>query len=127
MLEVDLVSWLDSTLGCEVFYQHLHRQPVSPFVWFTRSGDSSADALDDSGDPDVVFCDLEIYSDDLAELQTICAALRAERDYRGDLGNGYVDDIAIVDQVDDYQLRASAESLPQFSTSFRLTITGYES
>jgi hypothetical protein len=128
MLENDLVTWISSVLtDCEVFYQHLNRNPGSPFAWFIRSGDSTADSLNDDGEPDQVFFDLEIYSNDLTELQTLAATIRDQRDYRGDIGNGYVDDVSIADQVDGYELQASAESLPEYSTAFRVIVTGYES
>ena len=125
MLENDLVAWLNSVLGCDVHYQHLDRKPATTFAWFIRSGDDSADSLDDDGEPDQVFFDLELYSSSLTGLQSLSSLMRSQRDYRGDIGTGYVDDIAITDQVDDYQLRANADTLPEYSTSFRLTVTGY--
>jgi hypothetical protein len=125
MLEADLVAWLSDNLEAEVFYQHINHQPTSPFVWFSRSGDETFDTLDGDGEPDVVYFNLEIYSDDLGELQSLSSELRSHRDYRGSIGTGYVDDIGISDQIDDYQFKATADSLPEFSTSFRLIVTGY--
>lgn len=126
MLEADLVQWLGSVLpGTDVFYQHIDRKTPDEFAWVIRSGDDSEDELDGGGEPDRVFFDLEIYARDLTTMQALSQAIRDERDYRGTFGDGYVDDVEITDQIDDYQTRANADSLPEFSTTFRMVVTGY--
>lgn len=126
MLEQDLVAWFSENLSVPVHYQHLDRNPSSKFAWLVRSGDDNADSLDDSGEPDIVFFDLEIYASSLTDFQDLAILVRALRDYRGTLGESYVDDIAITDQIDDYEYRANADSLPEYRAAFRITVSGYQ-
>lgn len=126
MLEQDLVKWLAELTALPVYYQHIDQQPAEKFVWFTRNGDDSTDCLDELGEePDIVYFDVELYASSAIELQEKTKLLRSGRDYRGDLDTGWVDDIAIADQRDDYQPQANAESLPPFMSAYRFTVTGY--
>lgn len=124
-LEENLVTWLNSVTGLPVHYQHIDRQPAGAFCWFIRNGDEDLDTLDGSGEPDVVYFDLEVYAQTAAAIQSQSKILRAQRDYGGALGDGTVDDISIDDQRDDYEPQAAAESLPPYAAAFRLTISGY--
>lgn len=127
MLENDLITWLASVTSQTVFYQHLNREPPDSFLWFIRNGDDGNDELDGSGEPDTVYFDLEAYASTPAEIQALAKILRQQRDYRGALGSGTVDDIDFQDQRDDYEPQANADTLPDYSATFRMVVTGYES
>lgn len=129
-LEQDLRTFLKSKLSFndnQVFYQHLDRKPTSPFIWFIRNGDDSADSLDDlDGDePFTVYFDVELYGDSATALQSLATTVRRQSNYTGSMGSGYVQDIEVSDQKDDYELQAQAETLPEYSASFRIAISGY--
>ena len=127
MIEKDLRTWLGSILsGLRVFYLHLDKQPPDAFAWFIRAGDDRLDTIDASGEPDIIYFDIELWTGSPAELTTLAAALRAQSDYRGVFGAGWVDDIQILDQQDDYEPQASADTLPPYGTAFRLIVSGYE-
>lgn len=126
MLEQDLVDWLSETTGVAAHYQHLDSKPPQQFVWFIRNGDGDLETLDGTGEPDIVYFDLEIYAETPAAVQAIALLIRAKRDYRGDIGDGRVEDIAFEDQRDDYESQASAETLPAYAASFQLVVSGYE-
>lgn len=125
-LEQDLIAWLAAATGVPVHFQHLDRKPADVFVWFIRNGDESADTIDQTGDPDVVYFDLEAYASSLTEAGRIADVIRGLRDYRGAVGTGWVDDVDFQDQRDDYEPQANAESLPDYAVSFRMVVTGYE-
>lgn len=125
MLEQDLLSWLGATTSLPTFYQHIDTKPPAAFIWVQRNGDNSLDCLDETGEPDEVFFDIEIYCQTSIDLQTKNRLLRLQRDYRGAIGTGWVDDIAIDDQRDDYEPQASADTLPPLLSAFRLTVSGY--
>lgn len=128
-LEEHVRSFLIDKLGISVFYQHLNRKQDNEFAWFLRNGDETEDTLDGDGSPDTVYFDLEVYTDDVDTLPTLCGKLRGLSDYRGllrvDSPESYVDDLEIRDQSDDYEPRANADSLPAYSASFRMMATGF--
>lgn len=129
-LEQDLVAFLRTRLsldGNQVFYQHLERKPSAPFAWFIRNGDDDADSLDDADgeEPFTVYFDLEIYADSPDVVQTK-ASIARKIDFYGDVGSGRVQSIEITDQKDDYELQAQADTLPPYSASFRIAVSGYE-
>ena len=127
MIEEDLKTWLGTLqAGLRTFYQHLLSAPPRKFIWFRRAGDESLDTIDGTGEPDIIYFDVEVYAETLTDLTTLCAALRTRRDYRGVFGSARVEDVQIQDQQDDYEPKASADSLPEFMSSFRLIVTGYE-
>lgn len=127
MIETDLRTWLQSLEAeLQVFYLHLQAQPPTKFMWFIRAGDDRLDTIDASGEPDIIYFDVELWAASPAELTTLAAALRAQSDYRGDLGDGWVDDIQVLDQQDDYEPQATADTLPPYGTAFRLIVSGYE-
>jgi hypothetical protein len=126
MLEQDLVTWLSEITALPAHYQHLDSKPARAFVWFIRNGDDDLDTLDGSGEPDVVYFDLEIYDQTPVSVQSLAQVIRSYRDYRGELGDGAVDDIAFEDQRDDYESQASADTLPPYTAAFRLIVSGYE-
>lgn len=128
-IESDLLAHIADHLNIPVHYQHLSRRPTGEFAWFIRNGEDYHDDLDpDSSEPDVVYCDLELYADSADRLVDLATLTRSMRDYRGSFGDGpaFIDDIGIEDQRDDYEQQAPADSLPPFSTSFRVVLTGYE-
>lgn len=126
-IEDDFRTWLASLAeNFKAFYQHLAGNPGSEFAWFRRAGDDSAPSLDDSGEPDIIYWDVELYSSSLERQVTLCRALRAYRDHRGALGSGVVEDIQVTDQQDDYEPQASGNTLPPFMAAFRVITTGYE-
>jgi len=129
MLETSFIGFLQAELGLSsgsVFYQHLTQQPPATFVWFVRNGDERADSLDDDGEePFVVFFDVEIYAGTPAAIQQKSQQLRSISDHRGAFGGGFVQDVSVQDQRDDYENQANAESLPAYSAAFRVSITGY--
>lgn len=126
-MEEHLITWLNSILGLEIYYQHTEDPTESEFVWVTRSGDEELDTLDQSGEPDIVYFDLELYCETTTSLQAKTALLRAQRDFRGQLDtNQFVDDIQIQDQRDDYEPDCYAENLPVYLAAFQLVVSGYE-
>lgn len=129
MIEKDLRTWLATMqANLRVFYLHLDKQPPSKFVWFIRAGDDRVDELaaDSGAAPDIIYFDVEVWASSLDDLTALCAALRAKTDYRGAFGDGLVDDCQVIDQRDDYEPQASADTLPEFGSAFRLIVTGYE-
>jgi hypothetical protein len=126
MLETDLRTWLGTLANAPpIHFAHLDKSPGARFGWFVRSGDESLDTIDGEGEADIIYFDLELHSDDLAALVALASALSARRDYRGALGEGYVEDVAVDDHRDDYESQTSLDTLPQFMKAFRLTISGY--
>ena len=128
MIENDLRTWLSELLGVHIHYQHLDRRPGNEFCWFIRSGDQILDTMDETGDADVVFFDVEIYAVTATRVQTLAQLLRSSSGFRGQLasGAGRVEDIAVEDQQDDYTPQASADSLPDYAAQFRLQVSIYE-
>lgn len=108
------------------FYQHLGDDPGAKFIWFRRNGDDRLDTIDGTGEPEIIYLDVEVYASTIAECQALITALRGLHDLRGAYGAGVVEDIQITDQQDDYQPQASGDSLPPFSAAFRMTVTLYE-
>lgn len=127
MIEKDMRLWLMTLeTGLRAFYQHMDKAPGTKFVWFKRAGDDTLDTIDASGEPDIIYFDVEIYASELDDQVALNAALRAKRDHRGAFGEAWVEDVQVQDQQDDYEPQASGDSLPPFMASFRLTVTGYE-
>ncbi len=128
-VEKNVVIWLQTVQAeLRVFYHHLADNPPDKFIWFLRAGDERLDTLtiDGTEEPDIIYFDVECWADTLADLTTLCAALRATNDFRGAFGTATIQDAQIQDQRDDYEPQATAETLPAFCSAFRLVITGYE-
>ncbi len=127
MIETNFVAYLKTLqAGLRVFYLHLESKPPDKFIFFVRAGDERLDTIDDDGEPDIIYFDVEVWASTLDDLVTLDTLLRATSDYRGAFGTGRVEDIRVEDQRDDYEPLANADTLPEFSSAFRVTITGYE-
>ena len=127
-IEESMVAWLSTltTPPIRAFYQHLGTAPPAEFVWCRRAGDEGLDTIDGSGEPDIIYWDVEVYASTLERQTELCRLLRAKRDYRGAFGTGFVDDVQVQDQQDDYEPQASGQTLPPWSAAFRLITTLYE-
>ncbi len=127
-IEANMRVWLMAlvTPPIPAFYQHLQDDPPDTYAYFRRAGDDSLDTIDGSGEPDIIYWDVELYSQSVSDHVALCKAIRAFRDYRGALGDGYVEDIQVTDQQDDYEPSANADSLPPYLGAFRVITTGYE-
>lgn len=126
MIEADLRSWLGSLNdAAPVHFAHAKEAPGERFAWFVRSGDESLDTIDGEGEPDIIYFDLELFDEDLARLVALAKDLSVRRDYRGEFGDGYVEDVAIEDHRDDYESQTNLDTLPTYMKAFRLTISGY--
>ena len=108
------------------FYQHIDTDPGAKFVWFRRNGDDRLDTIDGTGEPDIIYFDVELYASTIGDCHALVAALRELHDLRGAFGAGTVEDIQVTDQQDDYQPQATGDTLPSFSAAFRVTVTLYE-
>ena len=127
MIATDFRQWLESIEGFPpTHYQHAAESPSKRFAWFIFSGSTlSAETLNIGEPPDTYYADLEIYDDDLEDLQETLDALLARADYRGTFGGGWIEDVLFEDQRDDYVPQVDADSIPQYFTFYRVTLTGY--
>ena len=112
--------------GARAFYQHLDDDPGPKFYWFVRNGDERLDTIDGTGEPEIIYCDVEAYASTIDDCQSMIEALRALHDLRGAFGAGTVEDVAISDQQDTYQPQASGDSLPPYSAALRVQVTLYD-
>jgi len=127
-MQSHLTTWLTEVLSAPAYYQHVDEPPTEDeFVWLTRSGDEELDCLDETGEPDIVYFDLEIYAQTRSDLEDKSLLLRAKRDFRGFIQTDiFVDDLEISDQRDDYEPQCIGENLPPFLAVFQLKVSGYE-
>jgi len=127
MIETDIITWAKTLkTGLRAYYMHLVGIPPAEFIFLQRSGEDRLDCLDEDGEPDIVYFDCEIWSQTPTALTDLTRSLRATHGHRGTFGAAYVEDIAVLDQRDDYEPQATGETLPPFASSFRLIITGYQ-
>lgn len=112
--------------GVRAFYQHLDADPGAKFYWFVRNGDERLDTIDGTGEPEIIYCDVEAYASTIDDCQAMITALRGLQDFRGPFGDGTVEDVSITDQQDTYQPQASGDSLPPYSAALRVQVTLYE-
>jgi hypothetical protein len=112
--------------GARAFYQHIDDDPGEKFYWFIRNGDERLDTLDGTGEPEIIYCDVELYTSTLDQLQDMINGLRDLQDWRGTFGTGTIEDIDITDQQDGYEPQAAGDTLPPFSAAFRVKFTLYE-
>ncbi len=126
-LETSIVAELSNLVeGVPAYYQHLAGDPGRRFIWFIRNGDERLDTIDGTGEPDIIYCDVEVYASTIADCQQIIDALRTLQDHRGAFGAGTIEDISVTDQQDGYEPQASGDSLPPFSAAFRVQFTLYD-
>lgn len=100
---------LDQTAIAAAVGTHVHvgsvPQPTAPpYIWIGRAGVSSERTLDQAQGtaPDEERWDLEVWSDDVGEVQDLAELIRSLDCAKGVFGDGTIQLLVVEDHADDY-------------------------
>lgn len=111
----DIKAFLQSQQTVKNIVSGVHQSSVPPsptksYIWFTRSGSQSEDALGDTAgaEPFRQFFDLECISDRLSTAQSLADAVCDLFPMRGTFGSASVQGAFVTTQDDSYVFRGMA-------------------